>query len=110
MARKYFDRLDAPVADHLFQVCAYHELLRMAGHEMADYVIVLYARKEFHFENPYKEFVVALDDLSHVLMNVRERFRDAQIIHSGQMPPRRERCRSVTDAPKCEVVGQCFLK
>lgn len=63
-----WDKLEAPLNDHVLQAATYRRLYQNAGWKVHDKVVVLYAVKEFKFGSPYKEFHV---DVSSGMMETQ---------------------------------------
>lgn len=107
-----WDKLTAPLNDHVLQAATYRRLYQNAGWKVHDKVVVLYAVKEFKFGSPYKEFHV---DVSSGMMETQvddilamaEEIAAARATRS--IPPRTI-CGSSQNpiAKQCPMASLCF--
>lgn len=93
---------------HAVQVAMYWHILKELGIRVFDKVCILYVNKEFSFKSPFKEFVLAPEEVDLSLY-----WEDFNAIMSsmkgGDLPPRLV-CPTV-DAPsakECPVCATCF--
>lgn len=113
MTKTQFNPLKAPLGDHKFQSSAYHAMLERSGFDMHPEPKVLYARKEWEFSTPYKEFdfdpapMISIFDSS--LEQVRL-LRDAE--RADTLPDRLPICTSIESAKVkgCPVGCNCISR
>lgn len=58
MNKEQFDKLEAPLPDHINQAAMYRHLYRQQGYAVHDKVIIMYTKKDFQWGSPYKEYHV----------------------------------------------------
>lgn len=112
MARRYWDELIRPQPEHLIQVLLYWHLAKEAGYSIHDKVSIIYAVKDFIFQNPYKEFVL---QPSKVIHRIEDYLRDAILLRAAitnkEAPlPVRLLCPNIDspEARKCDLSTICF--
>lgn len=112
MARDRWDRLTAPLADHMLQALMYRWLYQRQGYAVYDHVILLYITKDFRYGSPYKEFHAHADHDHHRLMVDDALALAVQVRDAVQedRPPPRERCErpDCAAARNCPVASLCF--
>lgn len=108
-----WDELTSPEGMHVNQAMAYRRLLILNGFEnVADYVMIIYANKEYSFrQTPYKEFIVPVDNNSERYLNAL--WEDnaliiQQHIQNNTMPDRVCTNIECTQAKNCPLVTRCF--
>lgn len=113
MNKTDFDKLDAPLADHVMQALMYRHLYAEAGFPVTDYVIIVYARKDFIFGGSraiYKEYHVRVDNWQGHLSRMVETGRSILDANKqGRILPR-VLCSTATcsRAKGCSRVTSCF--
>lgn len=100
-----FLELARPQPNHLFQVAWYWDVLQSNQVPVHDHVSVVYAKKEWQYKTPYKEFKVNAKELQPRLAMQKEAVKAYQ---SGQLPIRTCKSNTDTDAKSCPVCVQCF--
>lgn len=114
-AHKGFDALDMPLGDHVFQARMYTHLLKLAGYDVADELIIIYVNKDFQIRNDrvLKEFHVDVSAPEHQAAIDRALFEAKEVMDylRGKGPlPERVLCEddSGARATKCPAATRCF--
>lgn len=112
MNPEQWEKLTAPLGDHIFQAGMYHDLLKANGFTPNKDVVFIYCTKQFKYGSPYKEFHVdvSVPSLTAQRQAIREQVKETmQHIEAGTLPPR-TLCASHTSsmAKTCPMVAQCF--
>lgn len=112
MNKEQFDKLEAPLMDHINQAAMYRYLYKLAGFAVHDKVIIHYTKKEFQWGSPYKEFHVdctapAIETMVDMTIDTARRI--ALAVEHGTAPARTI-CQSPTNskAKACPVAHLCF--
>jgi hypothetical protein len=114
MNKEDFDKLTAPLPDHIIQACGYRRIYRDMGFAVFDTVRIFYVRKEFLWGGRgkiYKEFTV---DASAWDRQVDRLFSEglsiAEHSRAGTLPDRLSLCHSLgaARAKKCSMCVGCF--
>lgn len=112
MKHELWQELARPEGNHVIQILFYWYLARKLGLDLHDKVSVLYATKNYVFNNPYKEFVMCPSDELHKLDDYLEdaRVLKAAIHDGGPLPPRLS-CptRNSPAAKDCQFCNVCFV-
>lgn len=108
-----WNKLEAPLGDHVFQAAMYHHLMKKNGHPVYDEVVIFYTSKHFtKWGSPYKEFHVNVAT-PHIQQQVTDAVALALSVKVGNAqraaPPRTvctvETC---TRAKNCPAMNLCF--
>lgn len=110
IAHEQWKEIVRPKPDHVLQVVFYWYLMRKAGHNVPQYVSILYVTKGFNFKNPYKEFMVdPVSELDRLSMYLDDATDLVMFRGGGPIPPRKM-CSSAgcATARQCHVNTVCF--
>lgn len=113
MAGEAFEKLTAPLGDHVLQAFMYHYLAKKAGLNPAQKVIILYASKKYSRQTSvYREYHVDTDSDFYRMSIERATRAAAQIrdAFANDTAPPREYCGAITDklASGCPAAMDCF--
>lgn len=106
-----WESLTRPMPDHVIQGLFYWKLMESKGYPLIDQFSILYVKKEYTWQLPYKEFIVRPKEQMHRLDTFLE---DLGVLAAARNPknplPIRVTC-STPDAPEakqCAVCTTCF--